>query len=135
VFLVEDFAPFRALIHTLIGNAPGLQMIGEAADGLVAVELARELCPDVILMDIGLPGINGIESARRIRQFLANSKVVFVTQETSSEVVQQALSLGGCGYILKSLAGTELLAAIEAVVDGRQYVSDRVDGHKPGGME
>jgi len=80
-------------------------------------------------MDIGLPGLNGIEVGRRIRRLLGNSKIVFVTQESSPEVVQEALSLGSCGYILKSRARSDLLPAIEAVLRGNQYVSDGLAGY------
>ena len=128
VLVVEDFGPFRALLHSLIKDVAYLQVICTAEDGLVAVEKAQAHSPDLILMDIGLPGLNGIETARRIRIFLSNSKIVFVTQETSSEVVQEALNLGACGYILKSQAGNELLAAIEAVLQGNQYVSKGLPG-------
>lgn len=128
VLLVEDFEPFRALIKSLINDVPSLQLVCEAADGLVAVEKTEELSPDLILMDIGLPGLNGIEVGRRIRRLLGNSKIVFVTQESSPEVVQEALSLGSCGYILKSRARSDLLPAIEAVLGGNQYVSDGLAG-------
>lgn len=131
--MVEDFEPFRALIISLIRDAATLQVIGEAADGLLAIEKARELRPDLILMDIGLPGLNGIESVRRIREFLATSKVVFVSQESSLEIVQEALSLGGCGYILKSVAGSELLQAIGTVLQGDQDISERLNGRGPKG--
>jgi DNA-binding NarL/FixJ family response regulator len=129
VLLAEDFAPFRVLINSLIKDVASLQLICEVADGSAAVEKARELRPDLILMDIGLPGLNGIEAARRIRVFLASSKILFVSQESSSEIVQEALSLGACGYILKSRVGSELLAAIESVLQGNQYVSDGLAGY------
>lgn len=125
---MEDFDPFRLLINSLIKNAPSLHVICAVSDGLVAVDKAKELSPDLILMDVGLPGLNGIESARRIRKFLANSKIIFVSQETSIEVVREALTVGACGYVLKSRAGVDLLAAIEAVLDGKQYVSSGLDG-------
>jgi DNA-binding NarL/FixJ family response regulator len=133
VLVVEDFEPFRSLIISIIRDVASLQVIGEAADGLLAIEKARELRPDLILMDIGLPGLNGIESVRRIREFLATSKVVFVSQESSLEIVQEALSLGACGYILKSVAGSELLQAIETVLQGNQYICERLNGRGPQG--
>jgi DNA-binding NarL/FixJ family response regulator len=123
VLLVEDFEPFRALIKSLIKDVAGLQIIGETSDGLEAIAMTQELRPDLILMDIGLPKLNGIECAQRIRTFLADSKIVFVTQETSIDVLEGALSLGACGYVLKSQVGSELLAAIEAVLQGKQYIS------------
>lgn len=129
VLVVEDFEPFRIFVKSLLGNATGLRVICEVADGLQAVERAQELSPDLTLMDIGLPGLNGIEAARRILKFIPESKIVFLTQETAAEVVREALSLGTCGYVVKSQAGSHLLAAIEAVLQGKRFVSSGLDGH------
>jgi len=94
------------------------------SDGLQAVEKAQELQPDLILMDIGLPGINGIEAARQIRTLVPNAKIIFLTQESSPEVIQEAKSLGASGYVFKIEAETDLLAAVEAVLHGRQFFDD-----------
>jgi DNA-binding NarL/FixJ family response regulator len=99
---------------------PELQVIGEVSDGLEGVRKAQELHPDLILLDIGLPGLNGIEVARRIRRFSPKSKILFVSQESSADVVQQAFSLGACGYVVKMDAGRELLAAVDAVLRDEQ---------------
>ena len=79
--------------------------------------------PDVILMDIGLHTLNGIEAARRIRNFLPSAKIVFLTQVTDVDVVKEAFNLGACGYIIKQQANTELLAALAAVIGGNRFVS------------
>lgn len=100
-----------------------LRVIAEAADGLDAVQKAVDLKPDLILLDIGLPTLNGIETARQIRKFAPESKIVFVSQETSADVVQEALSLGMCGYVVKSQAQSDLFAAVDAVLEGRQFLS------------
>jgi CheY-like chemotaxis protein len=100
-----------------------LHVIGEVSDGLEAVEKAEELQPDLILLDIGLPGLNGIEAARRIRRVAADSKILFVSLESSASVVQTALNLGALGYVLKSEAGRDLLTAVEAAIRGEQFVS------------
>jgi DNA-binding NarL/FixJ family response regulator len=100
-----------------------LQVIGEVSDGLEAVQKAEELKPDLILLDIGLPTLNGIEVARRIRKLAPESRVIFLSQESSAEVVQEALSLGARGYVVKANAGRELLAAVEAVILGKTFVS------------
>jgi DNA-binding NarL/FixJ family response regulator len=100
-----------------------LQIIGEALDGLEAVQKAEELQPDLIVLDIGLPTLNGIEAARQIRKFAPESKIIFVSQESSPDVVQEALGLGTCGYVVKSQAQRELLAAVDAVLEGRRFVS------------
>jgi DNA-binding NarL/FixJ family response regulator len=99
------------------------QLVGEAADGLEAVQKAEELQPDLILLDIGLPTLNGIAAARRIRELSPKSKILFLSQESSVDAVQEALSVGGQGYVVKAHAGSELLPAIEAVLQGRQFVS------------
>jgi DNA-binding NarL/FixJ family response regulator len=99
-----------------------LRILAEAADGLEAVQKAQELKPDLILLDIGLPTLNGIEAARQIRKFAPESKIIFVSQESSADIVQEALSLGTCGYVVKSQAQSDLLAAVDAVLEGRQFL-------------
>ncbi len=122
ILVVEDFAPFRQFVCSMLGERPGLQVICEASDGLEAVQKAEELKPDLILLDIGLPTLNGIEAARRIRKLAPESKILFVSQESSPDVVQAALSLGALAYVVKAHAGSDLLAAVEAVCQGRQFV-------------
>jgi DNA-binding NarL/FixJ family response regulator len=124
VLVVEDFAAFRQFICLTLGNSPDLRVIGEASDGLEAVQKAVELKPDVILMDIGLPSLNGIETARRIRKLVPESKIIFLSQESSADVVQEALSLGGRGYVTKTKADADLFAAVEAVLEGKTFVSN-----------
>jgi DNA-binding NarL/FixJ family response regulator len=128
VLVVEDFAPFRQFICSTLGKRPGLQIIGEVSSGLEAVQKAEELKPDLILMDIGLPGLNGIEAARQIRKLAAESKIIFLTQESSAEVVQEALSSGAWGYVVKPRAVSDLMAAVEAVLEGRRFVSSGLAG-------
>lgn len=100
-----------------------MQIVGEAADGLEAVQKAVELKPDLILMDIGLPSLNGLEAARRILGLVPESKIIFLSQESSADMVQEALSLGAWGYVVKTRAGSELLAAVDAVISGKRFVS------------
>lgn len=123
VLIVEDFAPYRRFICSTLANLTGLEVISEASDGLEAVQKAQELQPDLILLDIGLPTLNGIEAARRIRQLAPKSKIIFVSQESSADVVQAALSLGASGYVVKGKAATDLRAAVEAVLAGNTFVS------------
>lgn len=126
--MVDDFAPWRRLTHTMLQSKPELKVVGEVSDGLEAVQKARELKPDLILLDIGLPTLSGIQAARRIRDLAPKSKVLFVSENYSPEIVRAALSTGGCGYVIKSDAGSELLAAVEAVIQGKQFVSSRIAG-------
>ena len=123
VLVVEDFAPYRELICSIIGQQCRLQIIAEVSDGLEAVQKVEELKPDLILLDIGLPTLDGLAAARRIRKLAPESRIIFVSQESSPEVVQEALNLGARGYVAKTMVASDLLAAIEAVLEGRQFVS------------
>jgi DNA-binding NarL/FixJ family response regulator len=129
VLLVEDFEPFRRFTCSKLRKKPELQVIGEVSDGMEAVRKAEELQPDVILLDVGLPTLNGIEAARRICELSPESKIVFVSQESSTDVVQEAFRLGASGYVIKSRAGIDLLAAVEAVLERRHFVSSGLLGH------
>jgi DNA-binding NarL/FixJ family response regulator len=123
VLLVEDFEPFRRFIQTTL-QAAELQIIAEVSDGLEAVQKAEELQPDLILLDIGLPGLNGIEVARRIRTLSPQSRILFVSQESSADVIEEAMNSGALGYVVKTQAASDLLAAVEAVREGRTFVSN-----------
>ena len=123
ILVVEDFEAYRRLIASLLTAKRNVRVIGEATSGLEAVARAQELTPDVILLDIGLPGLNGIEAAQRILQVKPESKIIFLTQETSREIMLEALGLGACGYVAKARAGTDLLPALDAVLDGSRFVS------------
>ena len=122
--VVDDSQLFCKFIHEMFANHLNLQVIGEVADGLEAVHKAEELQPGLILLDMGLPTLNGIEAAPRIRKLSPDSKIIFVTQESSADVVQEALALGGRGYVLKARAATDLTVAVDAVLAGRQFISD-----------
>jgi DNA-binding NarL/FixJ family response regulator len=122
VLVVEDFAPFRRFICSTLEKQANLQIICEVSDGLVAVQKAEELKPDLILLDIGLPTLNGIEAGRRIRKTVPEAKIIFLSQESSADVVQEALALGACGYVVKTRAASELLTAVESVISAKQFV-------------
>jgi len=116
VLIVEDFPRYRQFVYSALTSRRDLQVIAEVSDGLEAVEKAVELKPDLILLDIGLPTMNGIEAARRIRALVPNAKIIFLSQETSADVVEEALSTGAQAYVPKAKAGSQLLAAIDAVI-------------------
>jgi DNA-binding NarL/FixJ family response regulator len=122
ILLVEDFEPFRRFIRSQLQPRLDLEVIAEASDGLEAVHVAEQLQPDLILLDIGLPKLNGIEAARRIRKLCPESKIVFLSQESSADVIEEALNSGGTGYVVKTNAGSELLDAIDAIRTGGQFV-------------
>jgi DNA-binding NarL/FixJ family response regulator len=122
VMVVEDFLPFRRFICSILEKKSDLQVICELSDGLEAVQKAEELKPDLILLDIGLPTLSGIEAARRIRTIAPDSKIIFLSQESSADVVQEAFGLGARGYVLKTRAASELLTAVESVISEKQFV-------------
>ena len=128
VLVVENYEPFRRFICSTLRKSPEVEIVEEIADGLEAVQKAEELRPDLIVLDIGLPSLNGIAAARRIRRLSPESKLLFISQESSVDVVQEALALGALGYVVKAHAGSELLAAVEAVLEGRQFVSGGLSG-------
>ena len=115
VLVVDDYEPFRRFVCSTLGKRLDLEVIGEASDGLEAVHKADDLQPDLILLDIGLPSLNGIEAARRIRKLSPESKILFLSQESSADVIEEALNSGGTGYVVKTNVGSELLDAIEAM--------------------
>jgi DNA-binding NarL/FixJ family response regulator len=129
VLVVDDHQPWRRFVSSELQKRPELQIIYEVSDGLDAVHKAQELRPDLILLDIGLPTLNGMEVARQILKFGSKPKIIFLTQESSQDIMQEALSLGAEGYIVKACAATELLTAMEAVLRGREFVSSGVAGH------
>jgi DNA-binding NarL/FixJ family response regulator len=128
VLIVEDFEPFRAFVTSTLAQHPEFQIIGELSDGLEAVAAAAELHPDLILLDIGLPSLNGIAAARRIREHSPQSKILFVSGNQFSDIVEEALSIGAAGYLVKSDAGRQLLVAVGAVLQGKHYLSSSLSG-------
>jgi len=127
VLVIDDFEPFRRLVCSLLEGRTEFRIIDQASDGLQAIEKAEEQQPDLILLDIGLPILNGITVARRVRTLAPASKILFLTQESSSEVVQEAFSIGALGYVYKPHANSELLLAIEAVLAGRRFVGSGLE--------
>lgn len=126
ILVVDDHAVVRRVICSLLSSDPALNVICEAASGEQAVQKAEEIQPDLVLLDISLPGISGIEAGRRIRKVSPKSQIVFLSQHDSVEMVKDALRVGGHGYVAKIDAGHELLKAIHAVRDGKQFVSQRI---------
>jgi DNA-binding NarL/FixJ family response regulator len=130
ILVVDDYEDWRCKVRQLLQERPELQVICEVSDGLEAVQKADELKPDLILLDIGLPKLNGIEAARRIQQLSPNSKIINLSQDNSLDVVQVALSTGAQGYVHKADVQSDLLPAIEAVLQGKQFVRSSVKGYK-----
>ena len=131
VLIVDDYEPMRRYIGSQLQEKPQLRIVAEVTNGIDAVLKAEELQPDLILMDVGLPMLDGIKATRRIQKAVPKSKILFVTENRSVDVVEVALSSGGLGYVLKSNAGKDLLPAIDAVLGGKRFISGglAVGGH------
>jgi DNA-binding NarL/FixJ family response regulator len=126
ILVVDDHRVVRRAICQLLSSDPVLNVVCETADGEQAVQKAEELQPDLVLLDISLPGISGIEAARRVRRVSPNSQIIFLSQHDSLQMAKDAFNTGGHGYVAKSDAGAELLNAIRAVRAGKQFVSQRI---------
>jgi CheY-like chemotaxis protein len=123
VLVAEDYEPWRRFVLSTLHKISGLQVICEVSDGMEAVQKATMLRPDLILLDIGLPTLNGIEAARQIRERTPSSKILFITEDRSQEAAEEAMRLGASGYVVKSDAGTELLSALKAAIEGKRFTS------------
>jgi len=131
ILVVEDFEPLRCFVSAMLAKTQGFAVIGEASDGFEAVQKAQELKPDVIVLDIGLPNLNGIEVARLTRKSIPTSKIVFLSQDNSPLTVLAALRVGACGFVAKLDAGSELVSALMAVLAGNQFLSTRIKACAP----
>jgi DNA-binding NarL/FixJ family response regulator len=129
ILVVDDYKAWRHRVILFLQERPEWQIIGEASDGSDAVQKAEELKPDLILLDIGLPKLNGIEVARRVRLLSPNSKILFLSMDNSPDVVEAALGTGAHGYVYKARAQRDLLPAIDAVLRGEQFASTMLRDH------
>jgi len=127
--VVDDYEPWRRVVSTTLQKQATLQVIGEAVDGLEAVQKAQQLQPDLSLLDIGLPTLNGIEAARRIQELSPKSKILFLSENRSCDIAEEALRTGAGGYVVKSDAEGELLPAVNAVLGGKRFVSASLAGN------
>ena len=123
VLVVDDYEPWRRFVCSTCLKLPQLRVVAEASDGLEAVQKAQELQPDLIVLDVGLPTLNGIEAALRIHRVAPSTKVLFASQSSDVDVVRAALANGARGYLLKANCKTELLPALDAVIRGERFVS------------
>ena len=116
VLLVDDYEPFRRVVRSVMKQRDDLQIVGEASDGFEAVQQAHKLQPDLILLDIGLPKLDGIQAARHLRDLVPTAKIPLLSQESDSDLVQEGFRSGALGYVHKSNTQSELLLAIDAVL-------------------
>lgn len=123
VLTVDDSPPWQLYILKSLETESDLKIVAQVGDGLEAVQEAAKLCPDIIVMDLGLPCINGLEATRRIRSVSPNSKVLFLSEHRSQGFIDAAFEAGASGYVLKSDAASDLVAGIRAIVEKKEYVS------------
>lgn len=126
--LVDDHAVLRAGIRALLDTQPDIEVVGEAGDGQQAVTRVRELQPDVVLMDVGMPGLDGMAATRQIKLDRPQTRVLILTQHENKEYVLPALKIGASGYVLKRAEGDELLTAIRAVHAGGTFLDPAIAG-------
>ena len=124
ILIVEDFEPFSAHLCGILGGL-GFTNVVRARDGEQAVQLARELQPDLVLLDLGLPKLSGLEVARQVRTISPQSQILIVSSETSEEIVEEAMAVGARGYVFKYCARSQVAVAIRAVLNGETFVSSR----------
>lgn len=127
--VVDDYEPWCQFLRLALLAWQELQVIGQCSDGPEAIQKAKELQPDLILLDIGLPTLNGIEVARRIREICPNTKILFVSENRSVDVAEEALRAGDGVYVLKSDAARDLFPAIKAILEGKRFISATLAGH------
>jgi DNA-binding NarL/FixJ family response regulator len=130
ILITDDYADWRRQVRLVLQARPEWQVISEASDGLEAVQKAQDLKPEIILLDIGLPKLNGIEAARRIRQLSPSSKIILLSQNSNLDILRVALGTGTCGYVRKTDVKRELLPAMDAVLQGKQFVGSSLKDHQ-----
>ena len=126
LLVVDDFRLWRDCVQSHLQGHPKVHIAGFASDGLEALQKVGELQPDLVLLDVSLPRLSGIETARKIRKLSPNCKIIFLSGHSCPEMVRGALEAGGSGYVHKEDAMAELLGALEAVLAGRQYLSSSI---------
>jgi two-component system response regulator NreC len=128
ILIAEDHAMVREGLKLLIDSQPHLQVIGEAENGQVAVERARELMPDIVLMDVSMPEMNGLKATEKLRQECPHVKVLVLTRHKDQGYLQEVMRAGAAGYVLKQNTAAELIHAIDAVASGGNYLDPAIAG-------
>jgi two-component system response regulator NreC len=128
ILVVEDHEMMRAGIKLLIDSQANMEVVGEAGNGRTAIELAQQLKPDVVLMDISMPELNGLKASATLKRILPDIKILTLTRHTDDAYLQELLQAGVSGYVLKQSAATELISAIQAVAVGKGYLDPKITG-------
>lgn len=129
VLIVDDYAPWRRFIATSLASKQEIGLVDEAKDGLTGIQKALELQPDLVVLDMSLPDLSGIEIARKIRESVPKAKILFLTENSSQDIVRKALSTGAEGYVVKSRAARDLIPAVENLLLGKTFISSSVGGN------
>jgi DNA-binding NarL/FixJ family response regulator len=129
IVLADDHVLFREGIKRIIEGLPGVQIVGEVGDGLALLELLKKSVPDLIILDISMPNLQGIEAAHKIKNLYPQVKILILTMHKSKEHLHRAISVGADGYLLKENAYADLISAIEVIHEGNTYISNLVYGH------
>jgi len=127
ILIADDHELLRRGLRSLLEAEPGWKVVGEASNGLEALEMARELKPEVIVLDISMPRLNGLESARRIKKILPDAKILILTIHHNEELARAVLEAGARGYVFKSDTGRDLVIAIEALRKNKTFFTPKVD--------
>jgi DNA-binding NarL/FixJ family response regulator len=130
IMVVDDFKDWRRKVRSILEQQQELLVVGEASDGAEAVQKAEELKPDLIVLDIGLPKLDGITAALRISEVSPGSKILFLSQDNDADTIQAALGTGAWGYVQKAGAGNKLLRAIAVLLQGRRFTSSGISGEE-----
>lgn len=126
ILVVDDHELARRGVVSILALKPNYEVVSEASDGDIAVEQAQALKPDLVLMDMSMPRMNGLEAARKIREILPKTEILFISQHDDKLMMQEAIKVGACGYVLKSEAGKDLLNAIASVCDQKPFISPKL---------
>lgn len=127
LLLVDDYKPWREWLRSKLGDSDRFKIVEEADDGYEALAKAHSLNPDLVLLDVGMPGLSGIETASLLRNAVPEAKIIFVSQNEDSDVIRAVLHDGASGYVLKTKAESDLLPSIQAVFDGESFCSKLVE--------
>ena len=132
ILVVDDYAPWMNFVSAALAASPQLKIVGQAKDGLTALQKVVELKPDLVVLDIGLPDMSGIEVAQQIMDWTSEVRILFLSENTAPEVVRAALLTGARGYVVKSSAGRELMPALDALLLDCYFVSAAANHFEPG---
>lgn len=131
ILIVDDFLPWHRFVRRVLESETDFKVIATAADGFEAVQKTTKLRPDVILMDINLPGMSGVDATREIRKVSPTSKVLFLSEHRATDLIKTTFRVGGVGYVLKSDCSSDLLMGIRSILGGERFLSRSLTPHWP----